>query len=318
MLGLIVVGVSIYAYYSSTNITEEHVDLPEEYIESIETNNKQNPLELPEVFFFSTKRLVQGDMLELTVYYAESLDELYIEQSLFEEFQWYEQDGIIRGYIPSNYNTKPGIYEIQYGNWLKGTHFTSEVEVVEHNYHIQHLTIDPKIEQQTRNEAAYQEFAKYFTPVREQSAQQRYYSEPFIFPAKGRLTTEFGQTRYVNGSPTSSRHSGLDIAAPTGAEIVATNRGKVVLAMPLILTGNTIVIDHGQGLFSVYFHNDTNVVELGDIVERGQLIGTVGTTGFSTGPHLHFTMSYYRMNVEPGFFIVGQPITFANYLDYLQ
>lgn len=291
-----------------------------EHIEqdSVETTKDGNPLTLSEVFFFSTKELVQGQMLQITVFYVEDIDDLYIEQTIFEDFRWYEQDGVIRGYIPTNYSIEAGVYEIRFGSRKKETHFSTQIEVLPHNYHIQHLTIDPNIDKETRNEAAYQEFAKHFTPVREQTAEHRYYTEPFVIPTKGRLTTEFGQTRYVNNAPTSTRHSGLDIAAPTGTEIVATNRGKVVLSMPLILTGNTIVIDHGQGLFSVYFHNDTNAVELGEIVERGQVIGTVGTTGFSTGPHLHFTMSYYRMNIEPGFFIVGQPITFANYLDFLQ
>jgi murein DD-endopeptidase MepM/ murein hydrolase activator NlpD len=121
----------------------------------------------------------------------------------------------------------------------------------------------------------------------------------------------------VNDAPTSFRHSGLDIAAPTGTPIVATNNGRVTLSMDLILTGNTIVIDHGQGLFSVYYHMHERFVEEGHLVERGETIGTVGSTGFSTGPHLHFTMSYYRHNLEPGYFLVGEPITFENAHRYL-
>ena len=193
-----------------------------------------------------------------------------------------------------------------------------EIEVVAHSYHIQRLTVDPKVEKETRNDAAYAEFAKYFTPVRKQSEPNRYYTEPFIWPTSGRLTTEFGQTRYINGAPASSRHSGLDIAAPTGKVVKAANSGKVVLARRLILTGNTVVIDHGEGLFSVYYHMNGLSVKTGEIVGRGQQIGTVGSTGFSTGPHLHFTMSYYTMNIEPGFFIAGEPVTFTNYHRYLQ
>ena len=88
--------------------------------------------------------------------------------------------------------------------------------------------------------------------------------------------------------------------------------------MPLILTGNTVVIDHGQGLFSVYYHMYESFVTVDQIVERGQKIGSVGSTGFSTGPHLHFTMSYHMMNIESGFLIVGQPITFGNYMEYMK
>ncbi|MFZ7101083.1 MAG: M23 family metallopeptidase [Peptococcaceae bacterium] len=274
-------------------------------------------LDFPEKFLFSKERLIQGDMLEVSVYYAANPEDIFLEQSIFSDFRWYRQDGFMRGYIPTNYSVKPGQYQVTYGNRKKGTEFSQTIEVVAHDYSVQHLTIDGQIEEETRNEAAYDEFARYFTPVRKESAPERYYTEPFILPVKGRLTTEFGQTRYVNGSPTSSRHSGLDLAAPTGTGIQAANRGKVVLSMPLILTGNTIVIDHGEGLFSVYYHLHERFAAAGDIIRRGQEIGTVGTTGFSTGPHLHFTMSYYLMNIEPGFFIVGEPITKANYQEFM-
>ena len=109
--------------------------------------------------------------------------------------------------------------------------------------------------------------------------------------------------RYVNDSITSYRHSGLDIAIDRGTPIMATNSGVVNLAQQLILTGNTIVIDHGLGIFSTYFHMDSLNVENGQMVTKGDIIGTVGSTGFSTGPHLHWTMSYYRTNLDPYLFI---------------
>lgn len=275
-------------------------------------------IDLPEKFVFSKQRLIQGDILEVSVYYAGNPEDIFLVQSIYNEFQWYKQDGHIRGYIPTNYNIKPGKYEIKYGNRKKGTEYSQEIEIAAHNYRIQYLTIDEQIDQETRNDAAYDEFDKYFTPVRKQSEPDRYYTEDFIMPTQGQLTSEFGQTRYVNGEQTWSRHSGLDIAAPLGTEVKATNRGKVVLTKSLVLTGNTMVIDHGQGLFSVYYHMHEGLVHVGEIVERGQKIGTVGSTGFSTGPHLHFTMSYYMTNIEPGFLIVGQPITFANYMDFME
>ncbi len=273
-------------------------------------------LDLPEKFVFSKQRLIQGDMLEVSVYYVGNTEDILFEQSIYNEFQWYKQNGLIRGYIPTNYNTKPGKYQIKYGNRKKGTEFTQQIEVEAYRYRIQHLTIDEKIDEETRNDAGYEEFNKFFTPVRKQSEPDRYYTEDFIMPTQGLLTSEFGQTRYVNGAPTWSRHSGLDIASPLGTEVKATNRGKVVLTKSLILTGNTMVIDHGQGLFSVYYHMHEGLVHVGEIVERGQKIGIVGSTGFSTGPHLHFTMSYYMTNIEPGFLIVGQPITLPLQISY--
>ncbi len=249
---------------------------------------------LPEKFVFSAERLAQGQLLEVTVYYAGDPEDIIFKQALNSNFQWHRQDGLLRGYLPTNYSVKPGVYQIRYGVKSKGTELTKEIELTEYAYHIQYLTIDPKTEQETRNDAAYAEYHKYYTPVRNQSEPTRYYTEDFLLPVRGRLTTEFGETRYVNDFPTSYRHLGLDIAAPEGTEVKAANRGKVVLARSLILTGNTVMIDHGEGLFSVYHHLLNLSVKAGEIAERGQKIGEVGSTGFSTGPHLHFMISYYR------------------------
>jgi murein DD-endopeptidase MepM/ murein hydrolase activator NlpD len=118
-------------------------------------------------------------------------------------------------------------------------------------------------------------------------------------PIEGRLTTDFAEIRYVNNEISSSRHSGIDLAAPTGTEVKAPNNGKVTLAMnDLLSTGNTLVIDHGMGLFTSYYHLDTITVKVGDVVEKGSIVGTVGTTGFSTGPHLHYAVSIYNSYVN--------------------
>jgi len=282
--------------------------------------------DLPVKFAFSgqqftpeqTLKLTQGQLLEVTVYNAEGPEDILFEQSIYSKFKWYQQGGLLRGYLPTNYNVKPGVYQINYGVKSEGTEFAQEIEIAEYNYHIQYLYVDPETEQETRNDAAYAEYNKYYIPVRNQSEPTRYYTEGFLLPVRGRLTTEFGETRYVNDFPTSYRHLGLDIAADEGTEVKAVNRGKVVLARSFILTGNTVMIDHGEGLFSVYHHMLNLSVKAGEIAERGQKIGEVGSTGFSTGPHLHFMISYYMMNLEPGYFLAGQPITYDNYQELLQ
>lgn len=321
-------------------VSEEQVDLPNlplpgrngsfTYELTMEWTGEVNPFkgkyvleipvtaELPEKFVFSGQRLTQGQLLEVAVYYADDPEDILFDQSIYDKFRWYQEGGFLRGYLPTNYNVKPGVYQINYGVKSKGTKFTQEIEIAAYNYHIQYLTVDPQTEQETRNDAAYAEYNKYYMPVRNQSEPDRYYTESFILPIRGRLTTEFGETRYVNEFPTSYRHLGLDIAAPEGTEVKAANRGKVVLARSLMLTGNTVMIDHGEGLFSVYHHMRNLSVKAGEIAERGQKIGEVGTTGFSTGPHLHFMISYYLMNLEPGYFLVGQPITYDNYQELIQ
>lgn len=275
-------------------------------------------VEYPPEFIFSAEKLRQGQMLEVTVYNVSGPDDIVFEQSVYADFRWFQHGDFLRGYLPTNYSVKPGVYTVKYGSKKQGTALTKDLEVLAHDYPMQHMSIDPATQQATQNEAAYAEFAKYFTPVRKSSAETRYYTEDFIIPVKGRLSTQFGSGRYVNGVLSSSRHSGMDIAAPAGTAIKAANRGKVALSMFLTLTGHTIIVDHGEGLFSVYYHMLNRSVQTGEMVEREQKIGEVGSTGFSTGPHLHLMFSYYTMNMEPGFFLVGEPITFANYRKYLQ
>ncbi|WP_409228713.1 peptidoglycan DD-metalloendopeptidase family protein [Gudongella sp. SC589] len=273
---------------------------------------------LPVNVTVSKDRLQQGDMIRINVYHASSPSGLSLVQNLYPGFKWYDSGGVIHGYIPTNYHTSPGVYSLKLTDSSTGDTITKNVEIVSRDFRVQYLTVDPNVEASTRNEEAYTQYRKYFNPSREVSSSVKYYSDPFILPTKGRITTEFGETRTVNGAPTTYRHSGLDIAAPTNTDVLATNSGKVTLAMNLTLTGNSIVIDHGEGLFSVYFHLEKMFVSKGDMVKRGQLIGGVGSTGFSTGPHLHFTMSHYAINMEPGYLIYNQPVTKNNYQELMK
>ncbi|MCZ8521912.1 MULTISPECIES: peptidoglycan DD-metalloendopeptidase family protein [Paenibacillus] len=123
----------------------------------------------------------------------------------------------------------------------------------------------------------------------------------FLVPVEGRLTTPYGHRRYVNGK-FSGAHLAVDLAAPEGTPVKAANDGIVALSEPLYLTGNSIYIDHGMGLFSQYAHLSKLQVKAGDKVKRGDVIGLVGTTGFSTGPHLHFTFWMHNVQVNPTLF----------------
>lgn len=266
-------------------------------------------VDLPCSFELSSKTAVQGDVITVRAINVNEDETPLLEQKLFKQFKFCKNGTAYTGYLPTNYQTPPGEHNIKYGT-ENGVLAEDTITIKARDFHIQHLNVDPTVESSTRNDAAYAEYNKYFKPVRLTSADTPYFSDTFVLPAAGRLTTEFGETRYVNGAPTSYRHSGLDIAAPRGTPVYASNRGRVVLSMFLTLTGNTVVIDHGQGLFSVYFHMHTLDAEQNSIVERGQQIGTIGSTGFSTGPHLHFTMSIFEQNIEPGYFVTGGPITY--------
>lgn len=122
------------------------------------------------------------------------------------------------------------------------------------------------------------------------------WSQPFVLPIEGRGTSGFARPRrYAAGGPVSF-HLGEDIAAPTGTPIRATNDGLVSLAGHYPIKGGLTIVDHGAGVTSRYYHQSAIHVEAGDVVVRGQTIGDVGSTGLSTGPHLHWEM---RVDGEP-------------------
>jgi len=129
---------------------------------------------------------------------------------------------------------------------------------------------------------------------------ERFYETKPVVPLKvyKRISSPFGVRRIVNGVP-SGVHKGVDFAAPQGTPVLATLSGRVVLAGYLPLTGNTVIIDHGWGLMSLYAHLSEIKVKNGEFVKRGQVIGKVGSTGRSTGPHLHFGVYLNDVAVDP-------------------
>jgi len=127
----------------------------------------------------------------------------------------------------------------------------------------------------------------------------------FILPAKGRLSSPFGLRRFFNNQPRNP-HSGLDIAPGAGAPIVAAAKGVVITKGNFFFNGNTVLIDHGQGLISGYFHMNKIDVEAGQMVNQGDILGTVGSTGRVTGPHLHWNVYLNGTKVNPALFVAEQ------------
>jgi len=129
----------------------------------------------------------------------------------------------------------------------------------------------------------------------------------FMSPIPGReADLNFGQQRIYNKS-TTSVHQGVDIGAPWGTPVVASNSGRVALASSLYLSGKTVIIDHGKGVFSLYCHFSKLLVRRGDLVKKGQVIAKVGSTGRSTGPHLHWGVRILDSRVDP-FSLVSLPL----------
>lgn len=124
----------------------------------------------------------------------------------------------------------------------------------------------------------------------------------FLLPVSGRLSGTFGKKRFFNGQPRRP-HSGLDIAAPTGTPVKAPAAGKVIETGDYFFNGNTVFIDHGEGLVTMFCHLDSIAVKPGQEVSRGEVVATVGATGRVTGPHLHWTVSLNNARIDPGLFL---------------
>ena len=264
------------------------------------------------IFTLNKATIDQGDSLIVNSQYVNSDDLMTIESPLVSDLKFYKNEKEVVAYIPIHARTKPGIYDITIANESKSKNVYS-LEVIKSDFKTQYLHVSESTMASTSNAKAYAEYNNYFHPVRKVSSDEKYYDENFMMPLKARISTEFGEGRYINDTVTSYSHSGLDLAAPLGTSIQSINHGVITLSRHFALTGNTIIIDHGQGLLSYYLHLDTLNVALGDKVQRGDVIGTVGSTGRSTGPHLHFGMSFYTTYIEPGYFIFNQPITKENY-----
>jgi murein DD-endopeptidase MepM/ murein hydrolase activator NlpD len=167
-------------------------------------------------------------------------------------------------------------------------------------FRVQHLTLpkamvdlDPEAERRAANEAAR------LRTLYDTVTPERLWRGPFTRPVASRKPGEgFGFRRIINGQPRMP-HSGIDYSADRGTPVVAANRGRVALLGEFFFAGRLVVLDHGLGLYTLYFHLDGVAVSEGQLVERGQTVGTVGTTGRSTGPHLHFAAQIGRARINP-------------------
>ena len=128
---------------------------------------------------------------------------------------------------------------------------------------------------------------------------ERLWHGSFTRPVAGRKPGDgFGSRRIINGQPRMP-HTGIDYSVDRGTPVVASNRGRVALLGEFFFAGRFVALDHGLGLYTLYFHLDGVSVTEGQMVERGQTVGTVGTTGRATGPHLHFAAQVGRARINP-------------------
>src|SRR3989475_824092 len=177
---------------------------------------------------------------------------------------------------------------------------TGKVTVVPRQFPVQRLTVppgmaDPDPETGRRAVAEGQHLQMLYRTV----SPERLWRGPFTRPVAGtEPPSGFGARRIINGKPRAA-HSGADYSAPRGTPVVAANAGRVALVGDYFFPGRLVALDHGLGLYTLYFHLDSVAVAEGDRVDRGQTLGTVGATGRATGPHLHFGAQLGGARIDP-------------------
>ena len=174
------------------------------------------------------------------------------------------------------------------------------VRFVPRRFPVERLTLPrPMVELDPDTERRAVAEAQRLTAVFRAITADRLWRGRFTRPVGGTLPgTGFGARRIINGAPRSP-HGGIDYSMPLGTPVVAANTGRVALVDEFFFPGRLVVLDHGLGLYTLYFHLDSVTVSEGERVERGQTLGSVGASGRATGPHLHFGAQVGTARVDP-------------------
>jgi biotin carboxyl carrier protein len=213
------------------------------------------------------------------------------------------QQGKAYAVVGISLSTKPGKYQI---HWQK-----SQAELIKQSFTIhaksyptQYLTIKNKrkvkpnptdLKRIEREQVVINKIKNTWTDTLPLKLQ-------FNWPLQGRISSAFGLQRFYNGEPRAP-HAGLDIAAPMGSPIRAPASGQVIGTGNFFFSGNTVYLDHGQGLISMYGHMSKINVQVGQQVKPGTVLGLVGQTGRATGPHLHWSIILNKAMVDPELFV---------------
>ena len=235
----------------------------------------------------------QGEFIRL---FAENASEGDIFSAVCPELgyeaDFFVTDNGVISLLPIPCDAEPGIYTVSITE--NGESRPLEIEVKEQSFDKGTLTIST-----TRTPEAEAELEEFLSPLRDYVSEFAYPGGVFTAPVEGKITTSFGLHRYTNGSSTFTIHNGQDIAAKGNPDITASHNGKVVYVGELEIPGKTIVIDHGLNILSYYYHLKSINVEVGQTVSAGEKIGVMGTTGYSTGDHLHYTVMINGVATNP-------------------
>ena len=216
------------------------------------------------------------------------------------------EDGAHTAVVGISLGTKPGRYHLS-AKTVSGKPLTIAFNVRAKDYEEQRITIKDKrkVTPEKRDMERITREKKTIDAALEHWSEQDDVVLTFRKPVAGETSSPFGLRRFFNDQPRNP-HSGLDIAAPEGTPITAPAPGTIIEAGDYFFNGNTVFIDHGQGLVTMYCHMSAIDVKPGTVVDTGDLIGKIGMTGRVTGPHLHWGVSLNDARVDPMLFLATE------------
>jgi len=242
----------------------------------------------------SPKKIVPGGLMIVTVRSAEGAVEGTFRG---KQLHFNKVKTGFKAVTGIDLSTEPGIYQLALT--VDGTPHSREVLIVKKKYRVQRLTLpEDKVILSPEDEARADREQKKMSALWPVDS-DRLWSGGFADPLPGKeITTPFGVRRIINSIP-KNPHSGIDLAANVGEPVRAPNDGVVVLAEDQFFSGNSIVLDHGQGIYTMFFHLSEMKVKTGQAVMKGDIIGLVGATGRLTGPCLHWGVRVQGAKVDP-------------------
>jgi murein DD-endopeptidase MepM/ murein hydrolase activator NlpD len=251
----------------------------------------------------SAKRLFPGDVFQISIRGSKPIQEVEASFTGQKILFYPGSDGRVwNALVGIDLETKAGRHPIQGNLRLKDGRselFERSLQILPKDFPTQSITVDEKfvtLSPEDSKRAA--EDGKKTESIWGKASSEKFWQGRFLIPVESELTSGFGRRRVVNNQPRSP-HSGVDLKAATGTPIRAANNGRVVLAEELFFTGNTVIIDHGLGLYTYYAHCSKLQVRVGEEVKKGQVIAEVGSTGRVTGPHLHWACRLNGARVNP-------------------
>lgn len=238
----------------------------------------------------------QGDIVQITIPLASGA------RGGSVSFRGLDYPGVVGGadltaYVGVDLELRPGLYELSYR--MGEAAGSTSLRVRAKDFGEESLEVAPRytdLDAKTQSRVAAE--TRTLESIWDRAPREKLWTESFIKPVPGHAASPFGLRRVFNGQPRSP-HSGVDLKAPMGEAVAASNDGVVAFAGELYFTGNTVIVDHGLGLYTLYAHLSRIEVAEGDPVHRAQRIGLVGATGRVTGPHLHFGAKLRGARVDP-------------------